>query len=84
MRQHAAFSLSQSKSPRVAPDLIRLGNTDKVGEVRPRPGSGWPISGAQQAEGAITAALRKDADDHVREQAIFALSQLPEERATAH
>ena len=35
-----------------------------------------------EAEAAIAAALRKDADEHVREQAIFALSQLPDERAT--
>ena len=39
-------------------------------------------AGAAGAEEAIGAALRKDADDHVREQAIFALSQLPGERAT--
>ena len=34
VRQHAAFALTQSKSPRVAADLIRLGNTDKEGDVR--------------------------------------------------
>ena len=30
----------------------------------------------------IVAALKRDADEDVREQAIFALSQLPDERAT--
>ncbi len=59
VRQHAAFSLSQSKSPRVAPDLIRLGNTDKVGEVRAQAWFWLAQSGAQQAEGAITAALAR-------------------------
>ena len=39
-------------------------------------------TGASGAEEAITAALKKDKDDQVREQAIFALSQLPDERAT--
>ena len=35
-----------------------------------------------EAEGAIAAALRRETDGGVREQAIFALSQLPDERAT--
>jgi hypothetical protein len=81
-RKHAAFALAQSKSPRVAPDLIRLGNTDEDGDVR---GHAWfclALTGAGDAERAIGAALRKDADDHARTQAIFALSQLPDERAT--
>ena len=38
--------------------------------------------GAPGAEQAIVAALRKDTDEDVREQTVFALSQLPEERAT--
>ncbi len=33
-------------------------------------------------ESAIDAALRNESDSGVREQAIFALSQLPDERAT--
>ena len=47
-----------------------------------RPGSGSRRPGCRSAEEAIAAALKKDKDDHVREQAIFALSQLPDERAT--
>lgn len=39
-------------------------------------------SGAPGAEATITAALREDQDGQVRVQAIFALSQLPDERAT--
>jgi hypothetical protein len=33
LRQHGAFAVAQGKPPRAA-DLIRLGNTDKDGEVR--------------------------------------------------
>ncbi len=82
VRKHAAFALAQSKSPRVAADLIRLGNTDKVGDVRAKAWFWLAQKGAAEAEQAIGEALRKDADEDVREQAIFALSQLPDERAT--
>ena len=37
---------------------------------------------APEAEKAIGEAVKKDGDDHVREQAVFALSRLPAERAT--
>jgi hypothetical protein len=82
MREHAAFALSQSKSPRVTADLIKLGNTDKDGHVR---GKAWfwlAHTGAAEAERAIGEAVRKDPDGDVREEAVFALSQLPDERAT--
>jgi hypothetical protein len=82
VRQHAAFAITQSKSPNVAQHLIRLGNNDSNGEVRAQAWFWLAHSGASGAEAAITAALRKDKDDHVREQAIFALSQLPDDRAT--
>ena len=82
VRQHAAFSMTLSKSPRVAADLIRLANTDNAGEVRAQAWFWLAHTGAPAAENAIGDALRKDADEHVREQAIFALSRLPEERAT--
>jgi hypothetical protein len=82
VRKHAAMALTQTKSPRVAPDLTRLGNTDQDGDVRAQAWFWLAQSGAVQAETAILAAARKDADDHVREQAVFALSQLPDERAT--
>jgi HEAT repeat protein len=82
VREHAAFALSQSKAPRATPDLIRLGNTDKVGDVRAKAWFWLAHTGATEAEQAIGVALRKDQDDAVREQAIFALSRLPGERAT--
>jgi HEAT repeats/PBS lyase HEAT-like repeat len=82
VREHAAFALGQSKSPRAAADLIRLGNTDKAGEVRAQAWFWLAQTGASEAENAIGAALRKDADEDVRERAVFALSRLPDERAT--
>lgn len=82
VREHAAFALSQSKSPRVVPELIRLGNTDRDGGVRAKAWFWLAQTGAAESELAIGTALRKDADDEVREQAIFALSRLPDERAT--
>ena len=67
----------------MAGDLTRLGNTDKDADVRAQAWFWLAGSGAAAAEEAIGAALRKDADDHVREQAIFALSRsCREERAT--
>ena len=80
VRKHAAFAIAQTKSPRAAADLIRQGNTDKVGEVRAQAWFWLAQTGAAEAEQAIGAALRKDPDDEVREQAIFALSQLPDDR----
>ena len=82
VREHAAFALSRSKSPRVAQDLIRLGTSDEVGDVRARAWFWLAQTGAAESEQAIGAALRKDMDDGVREQGVFALSQLPDERAT--
>ncbi|HEV8331956.1 MAG TPA: HEAT repeat domain-containing protein, partial [Steroidobacteraceae bacterium] len=76
------FALGQSKSPRVAADLIKLGNTDQTGNVRAQAWFWLAQTGAPEAEKAIIAALKKDSDDDVRERAIFALSQLPDERST--
>jgi hypothetical protein len=82
VRKHAGFAMAQTRSARAAPDLIRQGTTDKVGDVRAQAWFWLAQTGASEAEQAIGVALRKDADDHVREHAIFALSQLPDERAT--
>ncbi len=82
VRRHAAFALSQSKSARVVPDLIKLGNTDTSGEVRAHAWFSLSQTRAPDVEQAIEAAVRRDPDDHVREQAVFALSQLPDGRAT--
>ena len=82
VRKHATFALTQSRSPRVAADIIKLGNTDGAADVRAQAWFWLAQTGAPESEQAITTALRKDTNDHVREQAVFALSQLPEERAT--
>lgn len=81
VRKHGAFALAQSESPRVAPDLIRLGNSDKVADVRSQAWFWLAQSGAAEAESAISLAIRKEPDEEVREKAIFALSQLPDERS---
>jgi hypothetical protein len=82
LREHAAFALTQSVSPSIAADLMRLATTDREHQVR---GQAWfwlAHTAAPQTEPAIQAALTKETDRHVREQAVFALSRLPEERAT--
>src|SRR5690349_2455842 len=81
VRKHAGFAIAQTKSPRAAADLIRQGNTDPVGDVRAQAWFWLAQTGAADAEKAIQIALRKDADEKVREQAVFALSQLPGDRA---
>jgi HEAT repeat protein len=82
LREHAAFALTQSKSPRMAANLIKLGSSDKDSNVRAQAWFWLAHSGVPEAEAALEAAARKDPDMHVREQAIFALSQLPDERGT--
>ncbi len=82
VRRHAAFAMTQTKSPRATAELIRQGNTDHDGDVRSQAWFWLAQTGAADAEQAIGQALRKDADEHVRERAVFALSQLPDERAT--
>ena len=66
----------------MAADLIRLGNTDRNSDVRAQAWFSLAHTGAPEAEAAIVAAVRKDSDHSVRERAIFALSRLPDERAT--
>lgn len=82
VRQHAAFAVSQSKSPQAAANLLRLASTDPAPKVR---GQAWlwlAHTGSSAAEEAIRGALQQESNGHVRDQAIFALSQLPDERAT--
>ena len=81
MREHAAFSVSQSISPTADQDLIRLANTDANANVRAHAWFSLAMTKSSAAEAAIDAALRKEADKDVRERAIFALSRLPGERA---
>jgi HEAT repeat protein len=83
MRGKAAFSIAQSEAPDRAGLLIRQGREDPVAEVR---GEAWfwlAESGTADAESVLFEALRAEADQEVREDIVFALSQLPDERAVA-
>jgi HEAT repeat protein len=82
MREHATFAVAQSKSTRIAGDLIRLANTDKDSRVRSQAWFWLAQKGFPESETAINAALATEKDEDVRQQAVFALSQLPDERAT--
>lgn len=62
--------------------LIRVGTTGRDTHLRSQAWFWLAHTGANQTESAIDAALRNESEQHVREQAIFALSRLPEERAT--
>lgn len=84
VREHAAFALSQSqkKTARsVAPLLIRAATSDREAKVRSQSWFWLAQSKAAETEAAIRAALPKETESRVREQAIFALSQLPPVRA---
>lgn len=84
VREHAAFALSQSRAKHVkavAPLLIRAATTDRDTKVRSQSWFWLAQSKATETEGAIRAALAREPESRVREQAIFALSQLPPERA---
>jgi HEAT repeats len=81
VREHAAFSMSQTQSPLAVPSLIRQGNNDQSTKVRAQAWFWLSQTKSTEAESAIHKAVRSDTDDGVRKQAVFALSQLPSERA---
>lgn len=80
LRQHAAFSLSQSAITDRHTSLQRLATTDAAGDVRARAWFWLVQTVAPEIESAILARLPEEPDQHVREQMVFALSQLPDER----
>jgi hypothetical protein len=63
------------------PTMIRIATADANPKARAQAWFWLSQTGAPQIESEIAAALRKETDSHVREQAIFALSQLHGERA---
>jgi len=79
-RQHAAFSLSQSAIADRHASLKRLATTDAAGDVRARAWFWLVQTDAPAIESTILAALPEEPDQDVREQMVFALSQLPDER----
>jgi hypothetical protein len=61
--------------------LVRIGNADRVPHHRSQAWFWLGMTGAAGAESAIAGAIRNDPDEGVREEAVFALSRLPDERA---
>lgn len=80
IREHAAFSISQSQSSRRGELLIHQAQTDASPRVRSQAWFWLAQIGDARAEDAIRAALKSETSREVRHQAIFALSQLPDER----
>lgn len=80
VREHAAFAISQSQSPRRGELLIRQGQQDRSAKVRSQAWFWLAQVGDTQAETAIRAAIKAEPSREVRHQAVFALSQLPDER----
>ena len=78
----ALAALSMHRGDLARDGLIKIGNADPLGDLRSKAWFWLAMTGASDAESAISAAVRKDPDDHVREEAVFALSRLPEERGT--
>jgi HEAT repeat protein len=62
------------------PTLTRLASTDANPRIRSQAWFWLAQVRAPETESAIAATLKNETDRHVREQAIFALSQLPGER----
>lgn len=83
LRAHAAFSLSQSNIPGRFASLERLATTDSSGRVRARAWFWLVQIEAPGIEAAIRARLAEEPDAEAREQMVFALSQLPTQRALA-
>jgi hypothetical protein len=81
MREHAAFVVSQSKSPRRGELLITQASSDSSAQVRSQAWFWLAQSGDPRSEAAIQSALKTETSSKVRHQAIFALSQLPDDRA---
>lgn len=83
MREHAAFSWSQSNLEDRGQALIELARRDADTRVR---GQAWfwlGQTGDAQTEAAILLALRTERSAQVREQAVFSLSQLRDGRSAA-
>jgi hypothetical protein len=78
----ALAALSMHSGDLARDGMISLGNTDARSQVRSQAWFWLAMSGRPGVESPISTALRKDSDDYVREQAVFALSRLPEDRAT--
>jgi HEAT repeat protein len=82
LAEKALAALSLHRGDLARDELSSFARNDKRADTRK-----WAVfwlsqGGYADAERTINEVLRKDADDQVREHAVFALSQLPGERAT--
>lgn len=80
LRSHAVFALSQSAEPGRDQALIELSRTDADAEIRGEALFWLAQVSPAAAEPALLAAVHADSRK-LRDKAIFALSQLPAERA---
>lgn len=84
VRQHAVFSLSQSKVPAASRTLERLVKDDAQPEETRGEALFWLAqSGAKSARSMAEEVLRARPGSLMEEKAIFALSQLPDDRDAA-
>jgi hypothetical protein len=78
----ALAALSMHRGELASNSLAGFALRDARADNRQWAGFWLSQSGAANAEQVLGESLRKDSDEEVREQAVFALSQLPDERAT--
>ena len=71
---HAIFALSQSKAP--DGHILAIAHKDPAEHVRSQAYFWLAQMGDERAQGDITAALKSESSDDVREEIVFALSQL--------
>ena len=75
-------ALAMHRSDFAHDSLVGLGQTDEAAHVRSKAWFWLAMTGASGVEPLISAAIRRDPDGGVREEAVFALSLLPDDRAT--
>lgn len=79
LRQHAAFSMSQSAIADRHASLKRLATIDASGDVRAQAWFWLAQTDAHGIASTILSLLPEEPDTNVREKMVFALSQLPDE-----
>ena len=82
LEEDALGALAMHRGDFARESLVKIGKSDKVADTRSKAWFWLAMTGAKDAESPISAAVRNDPDDDVREEAVFALSRLPDERAT--
>ena len=82
LREQAIFALSQSQAPDAYAHILAIAHSDPS-RARAQPGafSGWRRWNDARAKDDIIASLKTESSEKVREQAVFALSQLEDSAA---